>query len=225
MTNWEKKILRIVRKQNPDDPINYVRNIVKAYAREKLDNQILQCSRCKMMQGSTRSITYGDINAPIMVITDTALPSLNAVTRPIENVEQWGIVTFALSNGGASLKDCFFINAVNCCPQLVIDHNVIYRIVPNLEEKEHCRPYLLSAIEIVKPKCIIILGNIALNSLIKANLNAVRGKVLDVMGIPTVTTFNPRYLLLCKKETPDIYECETAIFLNDIKKAISIAKS
>lgn len=215
MTRWEKKILQIVRKVNPDDPLLYVQEIVRNDARKKLDEAIRICHKCKISD-SVKTVTYGTADASILVLTDSALPE-HKNAYPVNGTTAWEMTEATFKFYEIPLTDCFFINSVNCCPYLKLEGNVIYRI-PNLDEKQSCKPYLDMAIRIVRPRLIIILGNVALNSVIKTNVNAVHGKTLDVYGIPTIATFSPEYLLWCKKENPDAYECEKNIFFADFEK-------
>ena len=208
MTGWEKKILQIVRKINPDDPIEYVRNIVKDEARKKLDHKLKTCKACEI-SSSFRTVTYGNTDANILVISDMIYPSMNE--------KAWDIVVEAFETHQLDITDCFFMNAVNCCPYLTLENDILYRL-PNLQEKESCKPYLNRAIEIIKPKFMIILGSVALNSLIKADIDSVHGKVLDIMGVPSIATFSPNYLLRCQEYDLDAYQCEKSIFFKDFER-------
>ena len=215
MTRWEKKILQIVRKINPEDPIRYVQKIVGNDERKKLDEAIRSCHKCSIAD-SVKTVTFGATDASILVLTDTALPN-HKNAYPDCDSTSWEMTVSTFKFYDIPLTDCFFMNSVNCCPYLKMENSMIYRI-PNLNEKKSCKPYLDQAIRIVQPKLIIILGNVALNSMILANINTVHGKTLDIYGIPAIATFSPEYLLWCKKENPDAYECEKNIFFADFEK-------
>lgn len=209
MTGLERKILQIVRKVNPDDPIEYVRNIVKDIARSKLDHKIRTCKACDI-SFPNKSVTYGSTNADILILSDYVLPG-------DKNQEAWNMIQSTLNFYNIDLHRCFFMNAVNCCPYLKLEHEVLYRI-PNLHEEQSCRRYIDQAIAIVKPKFMIILGNTTLNSMISSNLEIVRGKILDVKGIPTMVTYSPSHLLWKREHDPDGYECEKNIFFKDFER-------
>jgi uracil-DNA glycosylase family 4 len=209
MTGWERKILQIVRRINPDDPVNFLRNIVKDEARRKLDEKLSKCNLCSI-SSSSKTATYGSTNASIFILLDSALPEQ-------DTAEAWDMLIATFQFYHIDLNDCFFMNAVNCCPYLKLEQEVLYRI-PNLQEKESCKQYLVQAIEILKPKHMIILGNVALNSVVKANVDTIHGKVIDIMGIPAIATFSPGHLLRCKQHDPDRYECEKNIFFKDFEK-------
>jgi uracil-DNA glycosylase len=68
---------------------------------------------------------------------------------------------------------------------------------PTEPEIAQCLPFLLRAIEIVKPKFILCFGSIAAQKISgrKDNLMSLRGKPLAHHGIPMIATFPPRLLL------------------------------
>lgn len=219
MTRWERKILQIVRKVNPNNPIQYVHHIVKEDARKKLDQQLATCQTCKI-SSSSRTLTYGSTDAHILVLTNAVLPEQNIkkqITYPLIGSKAWDLIVTTFQFYQIDISSCFFMNTVNCCPYLTLEQDILYRI-PNLQEKESCKPYLDRAIEIIKPKFMIILGNVALNSLIKANVDSIHGHLLDINGIPSIATFGPDYLLKCQEQDPDMYECEKNIFFKDFEK-------
>lgn len=66
-----------------------------------------------------------------------------------------------------------------------------------IEEINTCTPYLLSEIQILKPKLIIPLGLIATNAILGANLhlNEERGKIIWLGPWAILPTFSPSYVL------------------------------
>ena len=110
MTGLERKILQIVRKVNPDDPIEYVRNIVKDIARSKLDDEIRKCKACDISFPNT-SVTYGSTDADILILSDFVLPD-------DKNQEAWNMIQSTFDFYNIDIHKCFFMNAVNCCPYL-----------------------------------------------------------------------------------------------------------
>jgi DNA polymerase len=81
---------------------------------------------------------------------------------------------------------------------------------PTPLELGSCLPFLQRHIELVKPKCLLIMGGTALRELTGSNdrIKKTRGKWLEItIGdsiIPTMVTYHPTYLTkqrACKKET------------------------
>ena len=68
-TTVEETIYNLVARTDPDNPLDYVRNIVKPLAQNKLDNLILECDQCDICKNSVKTITRGNPNAPIMILS------------------------------------------------------------------------------------------------------------------------------------------------------------
>lgn len=68
---------------------------------------------------------------------------------------------------------------------------------PSQEEITLCLPYVYRLIKIVKPKVIMLLGSIAVHSLLDPMLpiSKQRGKISSILGIKTISTYHPAYLL------------------------------
>jgi uracil-DNA glycosylase family 4 len=68
---------------------------------------------------------------------------------------------------------------------------------PSAEEMASCLPFIRAEIEIVRPKCIVALGNTAANGLLGTS-DAVakhRGRWHEFDGVPLRVTYHPSYLL------------------------------
>lgn len=68
---------------------------------------------------------------------------------------------------------------------------------PNPNEIEQCEPYLITQIELIRPKIICALGLTAANTLLRNTLSmtAMRGKTFDYHGVPLIVTYHPAALL------------------------------
>ena len=67
---------------------------------------------------------------------------------------------------------------------------------PADDEMDSCIPYLNRQIQLVSPKVIVLLGNVALKGLMKrGGISRLRGHWLDYKGIMVMPTFHPAYLL------------------------------
>ncbi|PKO34870.1 MAG: DNA polymerase III [Betaproteobacteria bacterium HGW-Betaproteobacteria-7] len=80
-------------------------------------------------------------------------------------------------------------NAVKCRPP--------GNRTPEAAEIATCRPYLERQIALLKPKIIVLLGKVAVHSLLQDDkaLGAMRGQRFEYAGIPVVVTYHPAYLL------------------------------
>ncbi len=68
---------------------------------------------------------------------------------------------------------------------------------PRANEVEHCEPYLIKQLQLIKPKLIVSLGRIAAQILLRTtdSLAKMRGRILDYHGVPFLVTFHPAALL------------------------------
>ncbi len=91
---------------------------------------------------------------------------------------------------GAPAGQVYIANAVKCRPPG--NRN------PEPEEIAACRPYLLRQIELIRPRVILALGRIAVQSLLgsEAPLGKLRGQVhRGPLDVPVVVSYHPAYLL------------------------------
>jgi DNA polymerase len=67
---------------------------------------------------------------------------------------------------------------------------------PTREEMRSCLSFILTEIDIVRPKIIVALGKTACEGLgIEGPVSRLRGRFFEVLGIPTMVTFHPSYIL------------------------------
>lgn len=67
---------------------------------------------------------------------------------------------------------------------------------PTREEMRACLPFILTEIDIVRPKVIIALGKTACEGLgIEGPVSRLRGRFFEVRGIPAMVTFHPSFIL------------------------------
>ncbi|MFO1250031.1 MAG: uracil-DNA glycosylase [Inhella sp.] len=91
---------------------------------------------------------------------------------------------------GAPAGQVYIANAVKCRPPG--NRN------PEPDEIAACRPYLLRQIELIRPRVILALGRIAVQSLLgsEAPLGKLRGQVhRGPLDLPVVVSYHPAYLL------------------------------
>ena len=104
--------------------------------------------------------------------------------------------------------DVYVCNVVKCRPP--------YNRNPEIDEITACKNYLLSQIELVKPKKIIALGRFASQTLLDSNLaiGKLRNKVHCFKEIPLIVTYHPAYLLRNPGAKKDAW--------NDLKLAMQV---
>jgi DNA polymerase len=101
---------------------------------------------------------------------------------------------------GLQRQGVYISNVVKCRPPGNRD--------PEPDEIATCKPFLLSQIEVIKPRVIIALGSVSSQSLLNTTtpITALRGQVHDFLGISLIPTFHPAYLLRNPKAKWDTWE-------------------
>ena len=90
-------------------------------------------------------------------------------------------------------EDVYIANAVKCRPP--------GNRTPEAGELAACFPYLQRQIELIRPKLIVLLGRVAVTSVLgqDASLSSLRGKTLSYRTgdreVPVIVTYHPAYLL------------------------------
>ena len=108
---------------------------------------------------------------------------------------------------GIKREDLYICNIVKCRPPG--NRN------PLPDETAACKDYLLSQINLVKPKIIVLLGNVALKNMIDSpqGITSCRGNIIEFNGLKFLPTFHPAALL--RDPSKKIY------FFNDLRLAIN----
>ena len=110
-------------------------------------------------------------------------------------------------------NDLYIINTVKCRPPK--------NRVPSKEEKKACEHFLLSQIEIIDPKIILLCGATALKSFLnsKTPISKIRGEIfeIEIKGnkYQAMPIFHPSYLLRNHSTEPNT---PRDLMLQDLKK-------
>lgn len=167
---------------------------------DKLTDLINNCTDCNLCHGRKNLvIERGNRNSQWMFIGEA--PGEN---EDIEGLPFVGSAGQLLDKMLVAMKldkntDVYICNTVKCRPPQ--NRN------PESDEIASCNNYLLSQINLVKPKIIVALGRIAAHTLLQTTMatTKLRGQVHHVNGnTPVIVTYHPAYLLrnpAAKKDT------------------------
>lgn len=186
-----RKILSLIKQKDPDNPLEYVHDIVRDYAREKLDQHILDCRDCDICS-EPKSITWGDTKARLLIVSESVCEEQSGLGRsvyPLQDCPQRSLLESAL---GEYYNKAFYINAVNCMPCRKTGQGIAFRL-PSKTEVENCRVFTDFALDLVRPEAVLLLGPIALNLFEEKTMSEARGEIISVQGIPAVATYHPDY--------------------------------
>ncbi len=163
-----------------------------------LHSQISNCHLCDLSKTRTNVLHgIGNVNADIMFID--AYPSMiedesgdsfsgrsgRSLKSMIENVI------------GLKSSDIYLTHILKCKPS---EHHKILKT-----ELASCKPYLLKQIELVNPKIIVTLGDLAYSNLVKdeSNFENVRGQKIPFEKRTLIPIYHPSYLL----RNPSLKKC------------------
>ena len=156
----------------------------------ELQKQVATCKACPLCEQRKQAVFgVGDQNPDWLFIGEG--PGAEEDTQGEPFVGQSGQL---LDNMLAALdirrgNKVYIGNAVKCRPP--------GNRTPETAEIAACRPYLMRQIALLKPKIIVLLGKVAVHSLLHEDktLASMRGRRFEVAGIPVVVTYHPAYLL------------------------------
>lgn len=175
-------------------------------------NQLKQCvencTKCDLCK-DRKNVVLGDgnINAKLMFIGEG--PGADEDEQGLPFVGKAGkLMNEAFKALGINRDEVYIANIVKCRPPK--NRN------PYDKEIQECLDYLRNQVMLVKPEVIVLLGSVALTSILgkEYSITSARGKLIEKKGIKYIPTFHPAALL--RDDSKKIY------FYLDLKKAKNI---
>ncbi|RLF45601.1 MAG: uracil-DNA glycosylase [Thermoplasmata archaeon] len=158
---------------------------------EKIEEEIKICRKCSLWKNRKNAVPgEGNINADLMLIGEAPGKTEDEMGRPFVG-KAGQLLNEILEKNGIKRQEIYITNVVKCRPPN--NRN------PLKEEIEKCFPYLKMQIDIIRPKIIVTLGNVATYSLLPlygfkpASITRLRGKVLNspLHQIKILPTYHP----------------------------------
>jgi DNA polymerase len=104
-------------------------------------------------------------------------------------------LTGILKAMGLERSDVYISNICKFRPALEGGQGTANR-APSDAEMASCLPYVMTEISIIQPRVIVALGGVACKGLgIGEGVMRLRGRFYEVLGIPTMVTYHPSYIL------------------------------
>lgn len=157
---------------------------------EEMKSAIESCTACSLHKGRNRTVVGAGCERADWLFIGEA-PGAEEDLRGEPFVGQAGVLldNMLASIGLSREKNVYIANTVKCRPPG--NRN------PEPSEMAACRPFLSRQIELVGPRLIVLLGRIAVQSILgsDASISSLRGKVHACGNIPAVVTYHPAYLL------------------------------
>ena len=182
----------------------------KDEALKRLREEIGDCQRCKLSKGR-KNIVFGEGNAYAKLMFIGEGPGRDEDTQGRPFVGEAGqILNNLIKKRGWNREEVYIANIVKCRPPA--------NRVPEEDEIATCRFFVERQIEIIKPKVIMSLGNVATQSLlrIKIPISKARGNFFSYKDIPVMPTFHPAYFLRNPKDKHLTWD-DTAKVLEKLK--------
>jgi len=157
---------------------------------DSLSQAVVSCTACKLHQTRTQGVLgVGDRHAEWLIVGEAPGADEDAQGEPF--VGQAGKLLDAMlaAIGLKRGENVYITNVLKSRPPG--NRN------PEPDEIAACLPYLLSQIELIRPKIILALGRFAAQNLLQTDetIGRLRGRVHRFQGIPLVVTYHPAYLL------------------------------
>ncbi|MFA5203660.1 MAG: uracil-DNA glycosylase [Lentisphaeria bacterium] len=156
---------------------------------EEVRAAVAACSRCDLCRAGRRQTVFsdGDPHAELMFIGEG--PGADEDAQGIPFVGAAGqLLTKMIEGMQFRRQEVYICNIVKCRPP--------NNRQPTHEEGEACLPYLRRQIELVKPRCIVLLGSTALWHLLRAKgITKTHGQWQKFNDIPVMPTYHPSFLL------------------------------
>lgn len=156
----------------------------------ELGQQVANCQACPLCQQRKQAVLgVGDTQAEWLFIGEG--PGAEEDTQGEPFVGQAGklLDNMLLALDINRNQKVYIANAVKCRPP--------GNRTPEQAEIATCRPYLERQVALINPKIIVLLGKVAVSSVLKEDktLTSMRGQRFEYAGIPVVVTYHPAYLL------------------------------
>jgi DNA polymerase len=154
-----------------------------------VERQVIACTCCPLYRTRTRHV-FGDGSAQARLVFVGEAPGRDEDLQGKPFVGAAGqLLTKMITAMGLRRDEVYICNVLKDRPP--------NNRIPQPEEIEACRPFLLEQLAIIRPAVICTLGSIAAKTLLGPSLSITksRGQRHEFQEIPVIPTFHPAYLL------------------------------
>jgi DNA polymerase len=167
---------------------------------KEISDAVHKCRSCSLCE--TRiNVVFGSGNEKAKLVFVGEAPGADEDQQGLPFVGKAGQKLTQIINAiGLSRDEVYIANVLKCRPPN--NRN------PLPHEIEACEPYLISQLEIIKPKVICALGTFAAQTLLRSDLpiSKLRGRFHTYHGIKLMPTYHPAFLLRNPKFKKDVWE-------------------
>ncbi|MHA1480883.1 MAG: uracil-DNA glycosylase [Candidatus Thorarchaeota archaeon] len=151
---------------------------------QSLHDEIKGCTKCPLHETRTNAVPgEGPVDAKVMFVGEAPGAKEDETGRPFVG-RSGQILIQLIEDIGLSREEVFITSILKSRPPK--------NRTPKRAEKEACLPYLEKQIELIKPKVIVLLGGVAISTLIGPwKLSEAHGNFYDGNGRPYFMTYHP----------------------------------
>ncbi len=174
---------------------------------ERIREDIGDCTRCRLCEQRNK-IVFGVGNPKADLVFIGEGPGRDEDMQGIPFVGRAGqLLTQMIEAMGLKREQVYIANVVKCRPP--------ENRTPEKDEMATCSPFLMRQLDVIKPKVIVCLGNVAMQTLLATNrsMSSVRGQWFPFRGSKLLPTYHPAYLLRNPPAKADVWA--------DLKKVIA----
>ena len=162
----------------------------------------------------------GNPNSPLMLVGEAPGPEEDRTGKPFVGASG-RLLNQALEQLGLDREKLWISNTVKVWPNQRSGRSLKTR-PPNAAEKKASRPFFDREIELIRPQAILCLGGTAAQALIGKSFKITkeRGEWREgPLGIPTMATLHPSYILRLQGMAPESGEEALRNFTDDLRRA------
>lgn len=167
-----------------------------------LQRAVADCKACKLCTGRTQTVFgIGSTKAQWLIVGEApgeqedqqGEPFVGKSGQLLDNmlraIHCTRHETLADGSMAPASQQVYIVNAVKCHP--ASNRN------PEPAELAQCKPFLSRQIALLKPRVILAMGRISVQSLLNSSepIGRLRGRMHQYQGVPLVVTYHPAYLL------------------------------
>lgn len=165
-----------------------------------LQKSVKNCRKCSLAE-TRKNVVFGEGNpkAKLMFIGEAPGEEEDIYGRPFVG-KAGKLLDQLIERIGLRREDVYICNILKCRPPNNRD--------PEEKEIASCRDYLLSQIELIRPKIISTLGRHAYNTLLGVDerITKVRGKLKEYRGMMLLPTYHPSFLLRNPDKIKEVWD-------------------
>ncbi len=176
---------------------------------ELLEKQAKECHLC-ILSKTREKVVFGEgsLSAKLMFVGDVPSNSDDSTGKVFTGRAGETLTKMIENVLGLKRSEVYITNVLKC--------KALNNQSPSPSHAHTCHPYLLKEIDLLKPKVIVALGQIASEYLTgdDSALSDIRGRVYEKEGYVVIPTFHPTHLLRNPSAKKDVFE--------DLKKVKSL---